>query len=93
MGVLVTVQLLASLAVSNLVSRKDEPPYKLVEPLHGVLGKVLCLSNLPLLGQVRLCQRILSSKEGWKDQFKQESLKIVVVRNNTIGKIFFRTMR
>ena len=52
MAVLVTVQLLASLAVANLVSRRDEPPYKLVEPLHGVMGKILCLSNLPLLGQV-----------------------------------------
>ncbi len=78
MAVLVTVQLLASLAVANLVSRKDEPPFKLVEPLHGVLGKVLCLSNLPLLGQVSYClsraKRRLKREVQWRIQLSFHSL-------------------
>ncbi len=53
MTILVTLQLLMSLGVANLVSRKDQPPPWLVTPLYGILGKVLCLSNLPLFGQVQ----------------------------------------
>ena len=52
MAVLVTLQLMASLAVANLVHRKDQPPPWLVAPLQGIVGKILCLSDMPLVGEV-----------------------------------------
>ena len=57
LGVLVTVQLLAALAIMNLVSRRDDPPGFLVVPLEGMFGRVLCLSDLPLVGQVQKLHR------------------------------------
>ena len=50
--VLVMVQLIAALAVTNLVARSDQPPSWIITPLEGILGKILCLSNVPLFGQV-----------------------------------------
>ena len=50
--VLVMVQLIAALAVVNLISRTDQPPLWIISPLEGVFGKMLCLSNVPLFGQV-----------------------------------------
>ena len=58
LGVLVTIQLLMALSAANLVSRNDSPPSFLVWPLQGTLGNILCLSDLPLVGQVRI--KILS---------------------------------
>ena len=52
LAVLVTIQILAALAVANLVGRKDNPPEFLVWPLEGMLGRVLCLSDMPLVGTV-----------------------------------------
>ena len=52
-SVLVTIQLMTALAIANLVSRKDAAPSILVAPLDGMVGKVLCLSDMPLIGQVR----------------------------------------
>ena len=52
LAVLVTLQLMSALAIANLVSRKDEPPGYLVAPFEGVLGRILCLSDMPLVGQV-----------------------------------------
>ena len=52
LGVLVTIQLLMALSVANLVARHDSPPSFLIWPLQGSLGNFLCLSDLPLVGQV-----------------------------------------
>jgi hypothetical protein len=52
LAVLVMIQLLVALSVANLVSRSDAPPSFLIWPLQGTLGNVLCLSNMPLVGQV-----------------------------------------
>ena len=57
MSVLVTIQLMTALAIANLVSRKDAAPSVLVAPLDGMVGKVLCLSDMPLIGQVSLLQQ------------------------------------
>ena len=43
---------MTALAIANLVSRKDAAPSFLVAPLDGMVGKVLCLSDMPLIGQV-----------------------------------------
>lgn len=51
--VLVMVQLIAALAVANLITRSDQPPLCIISPLEGILGKILCLSNIPLFGQVK----------------------------------------
>ena len=51
--VLVMLQLIAALAVTNLVARVDEPPLWMVKPFEGILGKIMCLTNIPLFGQVR----------------------------------------
>ena len=51
---MVTIQLMMALAIANLVSRKDAAPSILVAPLDGMVGKVLCLSDMPLIGQVSL---------------------------------------
>jgi len=51
-SVLVTIQLMTALAIANLVSRKDAAPSILVAPLDGMVGKVLCLSDMPLIGQL-----------------------------------------
>jgi hypothetical protein len=53
LAVLVTIQLMAALAVANLVARSDSPPGFLILPLEGVVGRVLCLSDTPLVGKVR----------------------------------------
>ena len=50
--VLVTIQLIAALAVANLVSRKDRPPVTVIAPLQGAIGKVLFLNSTPLVGQI-----------------------------------------
>ena len=55
-SVLVTIQLMTALAIANLVSRKDAAPSILVAPLDGMVGKVLCLSDMPLIGQVSFLQ-------------------------------------
>ena len=52
LAVLVTIQLLVALSVVNLVSRSDSPPSFLIWPLQGTLGNFLCLSDMPLVGQV-----------------------------------------
>ena len=54
--VLITVQLIAALAVANLVSRKDSPPTLLIGPLDNgaTLGKILFLNSTPLVGKVCL---------------------------------------
>ena len=57
MSVLVTIQLMTALAIANLVSRKDAAPSVLVAPLDGMVGKILCLSDMPLIGQVSLLQQ------------------------------------
>ena len=53
LAVLVTIQIMTAMSLVNLVSRKDEPPNYLIAPLEGILGRVLCLSDVPLFGQVR----------------------------------------
>ena len=60
LAVLVTIQLLLALSLANLVSRRDAPPAYLIWPLQGSLGTFLCLSDMPLVGQVSWlcsCQR------------------------------------
>lgn len=47
------LQLIAALAVANLVARVDEPPLWMVRPFEGILGKIMCLNNIPLFGQVK----------------------------------------
>ena len=61
-SVLVTIQLMMALAIANLVSRKDAAPSILVAPLDGMVGKVLCLSDMPLIGQVSL---VLKGRLHW----------------------------
>lgn len=52
--ILVVVQLIESVALANLVHRRDQPPQFLVTPFEGtLLGKLLCLVDAPLIGQVR----------------------------------------
>ena len=60
-SVLVTIQLMTALAIANLVSRKDAAPSILVAPLDGMVGKVLCLSDMPLIGQVSRVWRVIYS--------------------------------
>lgn len=52
LGVLVTIQLLMALSVANLINRTDTPPSFLIWPLQGGIAKFLCLTDLPLLGQI-----------------------------------------
>ena len=54
---LVAVQLMTALAIANVVSRKDAAPSFLVAPLDGMIGKILCLSDMPLIGQVQ-CNKV-----------------------------------
>ena len=44
--------MLAALSINNLISRKDSPPRLIVAPLEGILGRILFLSDLPLIGTV-----------------------------------------
>ena len=59
--VMVTIQIITSVSLVNLVSRKDEPPFYIISRFDGTFGRILCLSDsTPLLGQVTLA-RTLSS--------------------------------
>jgi len=83
--VLVMVQIIAALAVANLISRSDQPPLCIISPLEGMLGKVLCLSNVPLFGQIppgmpgysidveAFCNEVTSNKPNSEDQTKNTS--------------------
>ncbi len=53
-GVLVSLQLLTHLALYNVVSRTDSPPWWLVWPLQGPIGQVIFCFDLPLIGKVRV---------------------------------------
>ncbi|TRY69589.1 hypothetical protein TCAL_05233 [Tigriopus californicus] len=50
--VMVTVQLMLSLAYANVLVRSDSPPDVLLTPLEGICGKILCLSDIPLVGKI-----------------------------------------
>ena len=75
-----TIQLMTALAIANLVSRKDAAPSVLVAPLDGMVGKILCLSDMPLIGQVSLLQQDTHSMvyEGTPQKFCNFSMWIPV---------------
>merc|ERR1712080_589738 len=50
--VLAVIQLIVALSLANLVARRDSPPLMLTSFLQGPISTVLCLSDIPLLGQV-----------------------------------------
>jgi len=50
--VLAVIQLIVALSLANLVARWDSPPLMLTSFLQGPISTVLCLSDIPLLGQV-----------------------------------------
>ena len=51
---MVVIQMIVAIAIINLVSRKDSAPSLLVILLDGIFGRMLYLSDMPLIGQVRL---------------------------------------
>ena len=50
--VLAVLQLILALSLSNLVMRTDTPPLVLASVVR-TLAPLLCLSDIPLIGQVR----------------------------------------
>eukprot|EP00095_Tigriopus_kingsejongensis_P010104 maker-scaffold152_size304267-snap-gene-0.14 protein:Tk10104 transcript:maker-scaffold152_size304267-snap-gene-0.14-mRNA-1 annotation:"neurotransmitter gated ion channel" len=52
LAIMVTVQLMISLAYANVLVRPDSPPDFLLNPLEGILGKILCLSDTPFFGKI-----------------------------------------
>ncbi len=63
--VLVAVQFVLTLVQSSLLRRKDDPPNLLVQPLDGILGRILCVSDVPLIGPVSCNYFFLLAKTTW----------------------------
>ena len=77
--VLVMLQLIAALAVTNLVARVDEPPLWMVRPFEGTLGKIMCLNNIPLFGQVK---NLLQMVKGYFKPYTAIKLCVSILTNH-----------